>query len=146
MGAISNYLAPDHQRCDDYFNQAEEAALRGEWDAAAASFDQFLSAMNHHFTMEEEVLFPAFEQSTGNAAGPPRIMRMEHSQMRELFESLRQALAAHNAQAYAGASETLLILMQQHNLKEEQMLYPMCDHMLARESANLIERMNALAH
>lgn len=145
MDAITHYLVPDHQRCDDFFYRAEAAALRGDWDAAAGQFGQFLSAMKHHFAMEEEVLFPAFEQRSGNPAGPPRVMRMEHSQMRQLLEELREALAAHDAKAYAGASETLLVLMQQHNLKEEQMLYPMCDHMLARESAELIARMSALA-
>jgi len=146
MNAISNYLAPDHRRCDDYFSLAEAAAVHGDWDQAAKQFGRFLSAMNHHFAMEEDVLFPAFEERSGNASGPPRIMRMEHDQMRELFDTLRQALAAHDAEAYAGASETLLVLMQQHNLKEEQMLYRMCDHMLAQESAELIERMNQVAH
>jgi hemerythrin-like domain-containing protein len=146
MNTISDYLAPDHQRCDEFFNMAEEAALRGKWDAAAADLGQFLSAMKHHFAMEEEVLFPAFEQCTGNVQGPPQVMRMEHAQMRELFEAMSQALAARDANAYAGASETLLILMQQHNLKEEQMLYRMCDQMLARESGELIERMKNVVH
>lgn len=146
MDAITHHLLPDHRRCDDLFYQAEAAALRNDWDAAADQLAQFLAAMDRHFAMEEEVLFPAFEQRSGNPAGPPRIMRLEHSQMRDLFESLRQALAAHDHKAYAGASETLLVLMQQHNLKEEQMLYRMCDHMLGPESAQLIERMNQIGH
>lgn len=146
MDAISNFLATDHQRCDEYFNAAEEAALGGEWDAAASDLGQFLAAMKHHFTMEEDALFPAFEEFTGNAQGPTQVMRMEHEQMRELFEAMSQALAARDAYAYAGASETLLFLMQQHNLKEEQMLYRMCDQVLARESGELIERMKNLGH
>ena len=145
MDAITNYLAPDHQRCDDLFYLAEAAALRGEWAIAAAKFNEFLAAMNHHFAMEEEVLFPAYEQRTGHPGGPPGIMRMEHGQMRELFDTMAQALAAHDTKVYAGTSETLLILMQQHNLKEEQMLYRMCDQMLAQQSAELINRMNSIA-
>ncbi|MBI5752265.1 MAG: hemerythrin domain-containing protein [Hydrogenophilales bacterium] len=145
MDRIGNYLAPDHRRCDDYFSAAEEAALQSEWEAAAAQFNQFLIAMKHHFDKEETVLFPAFEQSTHLTAGPTEVMRMEHTQMRELFQDMQQALASRDANAFAGTAETLLILMQQHNLKEEQMLYRMCDQMLARESGNLIERMNAVA-
>lgn len=144
MDRIGNYLAPDHRRCDDYFSAAEEAALQGEWAAAAAQFDQFLIAMQRHFDKEEAVLFPAFEQCTRNAGGPTEVMRMEHTQMRELFQDLQQALASRDANAYAGAAETLLILMQQHNLKEEQMLYRMCDQMLAQESGALIECMNSI--
>ncbi len=144
MDRIGNYLAPDHRQCDDYFSAAEEAAQQGEWTAATAQFNQFLIAMQHHFVKEETVLFPAFEQSTRNAGGPTEVMRMEHTQMRELFQDLQQAIASRDANAYAGAAETLLILMQQHNLKEEQMLYRMCDQMLAQESGDLIERMNAI--
>lgn len=145
MDRIGNYLTPDHRRCDDYFSAAEEAALQGGWEAAEAQFNHFLIAMQHHFVKEETVLFPAFEQCTGHAGGPTEVMRMEHAQMRELFQAMQQALASRDANAYAGAAETLLILMQQHNLKEEQMLYRMCDQMLAQESADLIERMNAIA-
>ncbi|MDP1682322.1 MAG: hemerythrin domain-containing protein [Burkholderiales bacterium] len=145
MDRISSYLAPDHRHCDDYFSAAEEAALQGEWEAAAAQFNQFILAMQHHFVKEETVLFPAFEQCTRNARGPTEVMRMEHTQMRGLFQDLQQALASRDANAYAGAAETLLILMQQHNLKEEQMLYRMCDQMLAQESADLIARMSAIA-
>lgn len=145
MDAITNYLAPDHQRCDDLFYLAEATALRGDWERASEKFKAFIAAMSHHFAMEEEVLFPAYEQRMGHPGGPPGIMRMEHGQMRELFDTLSQALAARDTRAYAGASETLLILMQQHNLKEEQMLYRMCDQMLAPQSAELIDRMNRIA-
>ena len=144
MDKIGAYLTPDHRHCDGYFSTAEAAALQSDWDAAAIQLDQFLSAMQQHFTKEETVLFPAFEQCTHHTEGPTEVMRMEHTQMRELFQDLQQALVSHNASTYAGASETLLILMQQHNLKEEQMLYRMCEQMLARESGDLIERMQSI--
>jgi iron-sulfur cluster repair protein YtfE (RIC family) len=37
------------------------------------------------------------------------------------------------------AGETLLILMQQHNMKEEQMLYPMADEVLGAEIQDLLK-------
>jgi iron-sulfur cluster repair protein YtfE (RIC family) len=40
-------------------------------------------------------------------------------------------LLAKDADDYAGNTETLLIMMQQHNMKEEHVLYPMCDQHLA---------------
>jgi iron-sulfur cluster repair protein YtfE (RIC family) len=50
--------------------------------------------MEQHFQKEEEVLFPAFEQSTGNTMGPTRVMRLEHQQMREALAEMAGALAA----------------------------------------------------
>ncbi|HJP36976.1 MAG TPA: hypothetical protein QF901_13425 [Gammaproteobacteria bacterium] len=45
---------------------------------------------------------------------------------------------------YLGFSETLLIIMQQHNVKEEQVLYPMADQALGSEIGALFDSMNAI--
>jgi hemerythrin-like domain-containing protein len=62
--------------------------------------------------------------------GPTQVMRGEHVQMRELMDAARDALLAKDADDYSGNAETLLIMMQQHNMKEENVLYPMCDQHL----------------
>jgi DUF438 domain-containing protein len=62
--------------------------------------------------------------------GPTQVMRGEHVQMRELMDAACASLAAKDAEDYSGNAETLLVMMQQHNMKEENMLYPMCDQHL----------------
>ncbi len=51
--------------------------------------------------------------------------------MRELIAQMSEAVARQDSDTFAGAADTLLVLMQQHNLKEENILYPMCDRLLA---------------
>jgi hypothetical protein len=46
--------------------------------------------------------------------------------------------------SYLGLSATLNMLTQQHNLKEESMLYPMSDRVLADTRDALIRDMGAL--
>lgn len=138
-------ILPDHHRhCDDLFVAAEEAVQRGDWTAAASAFERLRDQMNAHFSAEEELLFPAFEAATGNSSGPTRVMRLEHEQMRPLLAQLEAACAAHDGEGYAGAAETLLILMQQHNMKEENILYPMCDQALGAEAERLGAEMDAM--
>lgn len=144
MDGISRYLCSDHARCDDFFLEAERSVNKGAWEAAAASFRNFAESLEHHFAMEEEVLFAAFEEAIGHNAGPTVIMRMEHAQLRSLLTLLRDALNERNADAYLGYSDTLNTMMQQHNLKEESVLYPMADRMLAARERELIEAMAAL--
>lgn len=144
METISSYLAHDHRRCDEIFVRAEEAAAKGDWQAAGRDFAQLAAAVRHHFNMEERVMFPAFEQATGNTMGPTRMMRMEHEQMRELFDEMAQAVRARDAAGYAGIAETLLVLMQQHNLKEENVLYPMSDQVLGARQSEVIGGMAAV--
>ena len=144
MSLPTQILPAHHRHCDDLFVAAEESVQRGDWTAAAPAFERFLGQMNAHFEAEEGLLFPAFEAATGMSAGPTQMMRHEHEQMRSLLSQLAAACAAHDGEAYAGVAETLLMLMQQHNMKEENMLYPMCDQALGAEAERVAAEMGAL--
>ena len=130
-------MAGDHRRCDEIFVAAEQAVADAAWDRASAAFAQFQQAMLQHFSAEESLLFPVFEEKTGMYMGPTQVMRGEHVQMRELLDAARDALVVQDADDYSGNAETLLIMMQQHNMKEENVLYPMCDQ-------HLIDQVDAL--
>lgn len=139
MSAISTVYADHHVVCDRAFADAEAAGAEGRWDEAHASTRHFADLLHAHLDAEEKTLFPAFEAKTGMTQGPTQVMRMEHGHMRALVERLQRALEAKDADEFAGAAETLLILMQQHNMKEERMLYPMCDQALGDDAA-LVEK------
>jgi len=143
MKTIIEFMTVSHKTCDEEFAHAEEAVLNGNWEEAATAFAHFHDAMIRHFRMEEEILFPAL-QSAGGPAGPVQIMLMEHAQMKDLFEQMAAALTEKDTQDYGGISETLLIVMQQHNHKEEQILYPIADHILAAQREALLGRMHSL--
>jgi len=136
-------LVADHRHCDGLFATAEDAAQRTDWAACREHFDAFRTAMLHHFEIEENVLFPAFEQATGMTMGPTAMMRSEHTQMRDLLNNMAAVVAAGRRDDYLGMSETLLLYMQQHNLKEENVLYPMSDQALAASSIDLTQRVTA---
>lgn len=130
VNALTAPLHDHHKFCDALFADAEAAVAAADWKRADIVLQDFLDELEAHFLTEENVLFPAFESVTGMTGGPTRMMRIEHAQMRELAAQLRAAANARGADAFAGAAETLLIFMQQHNMKEENILYPMCDRSL----------------
>jgi hemerythrin-like domain-containing protein len=144
MSLPTQILPAHHRHCDDLFVAAEVSAQRGDWSAAAPAFERFNDQMKAHFDAEEGLLFPAFEAATGMSAGPTQMMRHEHEQMRSLLSQLEAACAAHDGESYAGVAETLLMLMQQHNMKEENILYPMCDQALGAEAERVALEMGAL--
>ena len=137
MNSIKTFLLDDHRHCDDLFAAVEQAVAAADWARAASAFASLHSAMEQHFVAEEAILFPAFEQKTGMSRGPTEVMRVEHDQMRELLNAALQALQAADADDYAGNAETLHIMMQQHNMKEENILYPMCDQALGAQVQTL---------
>lgn len=143
MTTIRTFMTDDHRHCDDLFAAAEQAMAQKNLDATRAAFAHFHSAMLAHFDTEEKTLFPTFEAKTGMSMGPTQVMRMEHAQMRSLLNDAVDALNAGNLEDYAGQAETLLIMMQQHNMKEENILYPMCDQHLVAELPAVLERLEA---
>ncbi len=143
--AIGEFLGADHRRCDESFIKLENAAQNQDVSGAKLHFAQFNLAMEQHFAMEEEVFFPAFEQATGMTQGPTMVMRMEHRQMRGLLAQAAQALTQGKLEGVSRAGSTLMILMRQHNIKEEQMLYPMADQHLGKDVDGLVRSMQKLA-
>ncbi len=141
MHTIQHFMTSDHRRCDDIFVAIEQAIHAQAWERASTELARFHHAMLQHFEAEETLLFPAFEEQTGMTQGPTQVMRSEHEQLRDLLDAARDALAAQDAEAYSGEAETLLVMMQQHNMKEENMLYPMCDQRLGDQAGALLARM-----
>lgn len=141
MSNIKSLMTDDHRRCDDIFAEVEQAVSAQAWDRANAVFASFSRAMQQHFSAEEDFLFPAFEAKSGMTMGPTQVMREEHAQMRELLAAAQEALAAKDADDYSGNAETLLIMMQQHNMKEENVLYPMCDDHLRDQTGAMLSQL-----
>lgn len=143
MSTIKEYLSNDHRRCDELFAIMEESATKSLEDAKT-SCEEFISNSERHFQMEERVMFLEFERKTGMTQGPTAMMRHEHAQMRSLMKQMSEALQAGNKDKFFGFSETLMILMQQHNMKEEQMLYTMAQQHLSAESPRVVEMMDSM--
>ena len=140
--SITEYMTAQHKECDRLLARAEHAAAAGDWDTARAEFEAFDALTRLHLRREEEILFPAFEERTGMTTGPTAVMRMEHEQMRAVLDDMAAAVRNRDTDSYLGESETSMILTQQHNMKEEQILYGMSDQVLDDLAAELVSRMD----
>lgn len=128
--SILEYLKNEHRECDTYFASAEKEVAEGNWEEAIKQFETFTVETLTHFKKEEDELFPTFEEVTGHDQGPTKIMKYEHDQVRGLISKMTEALSNKDKDAYLSLAESMMILLQQHNMKEEQMLYAMCDNVI----------------
>jgi len=143
VSTIKGFLTEDHGACDELFAKMEDA-VADSIEGAKEAYKAFADAMERHFQMEERVMFLEFEQKTGMTQGPTAIMRHEHAQMRNLLAEMAKAIEAKEKEKFFGNSETLMILMQQHNMKEEQMLYTMAQQHLSAESDRIVDMMQSI--
>jgi hemerythrin-like domain-containing protein len=142
---ILEFMRDDHRACDHLYTEAENALSANDAEKAKAFFTLFYDATHHHFDMEERELFITFEKRTGMMGGPTQMMRYEHQQLRSLLESMKSALAEDRHDDFFGIGESMMIMLQQHNMKEEQMLYPMIDRTLGDDGELMIQTLKDMA-
>lgn len=140
------FFTDDHRQADELWAQLEDAVDAGDDPRAARLWGELERSLRLHFLMEEEVLFPALEEAMGmHGGGPTQVMRMEHRQMLSVLEQMGRAAAAGDFAAVTDQGDTLLMLIQQHNVKEENILYPMAERTLGGAAwAPLAARLEAM--
>jgi hemerythrin-like domain-containing protein len=131
MAELAKFFTEDHRACDRAWAAVEAAVDAGDAEQVAVLFHAFDAAMRRHLSWEEDVMFPAFERATGMTHGPTTVMRREHGQMRGMLDQMKAALDGGDPDLVGDLGDTLLMLIQQHNMKEEHMLYPMAERALS---------------
>ena len=142
--SLAEFFKADHRACDAAWSEVEEAVEGGDAATCKSAFERYDQVQRRHLQMEEKVMFPAFEAVTGMTQGPTAVMRSEHQQMRGVLDQMARAVADSDFQELSDQGDTLLMLIQQHNQKEEGVLYPMAEQVLATQWSTLHERLAEL--
>lgn len=144
--SVSEYLGFDHNRLDSMLPEVERLVGAREFTRAAERFGEFSCGLNRHIEAEEQILFPAFERRTGMRSGPTVVMRAEHVEIRQWMAAAAAALQAQDAAGFAHAVGRMVNVLTIHNMKEEQVLYPMADQAAGdlQSQDELVRQMQAL--
>lgn len=138
---ISGFFEKDHDEIDAILAAADFS------DPAAAlpRLREFDRRLERHIAWEEESLFPAAARADqGMTGGPVAVMKMEHAAIRKTKTQALERLAAGDAAGARVAVDEMLSILTSHNMKEEQILYPACDQILAAtEVSRLIDLFTA---
>ena len=139
---ITEFLQTDHTRLDSLYNGFQEAIKAGNWEQATVSWNEFSHGLKRHIRIEEELLFPAFEEKTGmKDAGPTFVMKMEHTDIKELLDQIGALTQAQNERGASDTAYRLTNTLVDHNMKEEHILYPESDSFLTEaERAALVKK------
>ncbi|MDE2291134.1 MAG: hemerythrin domain-containing protein [Elusimicrobia bacterium] len=100
---------------------------------------EFLTGLSRHIVWEEEVLFPLFEEKTGMTGGPTQVMRTEHRWIKDRLDAVHEKVRAADPGS-DGEVEALLAVLGQHNMKEENILYPAIDAQLDAEGVAAVKK------
>jgi len=116
---VQDVLEHDHHELDAEFSRFFAGLGRGEW--LSEPFATASEGLRHHIFVEEESLFPILCEA--GLIGPVFVMLSEHG---EIWQALDQIEACAGGD-FAGARAAFGVMrsvLEPHNSKEEQILYP----------------------
>ncbi len=142
--AVQTSFAHDHDRLDELL-ETYRRLKRVDFDQAKQAFREFKFGLQRHIIWEETILFPLFEEKTGMAdRGPTVVMRVEHREIGRRLEALHDKVRRRDPDSDREV-ELLVEALHAHNQKEETVLYPTLDGLLApEESAAAFRKMDEL--
>ena len=128
MGELATALTREHHEIDSGIEQFVAGADGGRFDPE--SLKRAMSALRRHIYLEETFLFPPLR-----AAGlmmPIMVMLREHGALWDAMDGIDAALptardAATDQSALLDRCRELLTMLDQHNSKEEPVIYPRAD-------------------
>ncbi len=142
LQSINDFLTEDHDRLDEFLERFQERRAENPIEAAE-SWTRFVSSLKRHLLWEETILFPLFEQKTGQS-GLMDTLRAEHEEIREWLAALDDKVQQKDADSDHEA-EMLVNELGGHNAREEYALYPQLDKLLsAAEKRAAFEAMSAI--
>lgn len=140
---ILETFAGDHERLRGLLGRAIEACSSCATREARSAFYSFTDGLCRHIQAEDELLFPAFEAHTGlrggcaassmAGSGPTARMRREHRQIERRLNQIGDALDGKpDLRAVARELVELRSFLEDHDRREECVLYPACDRLFTQ--------------
>lgn len=129
MEPVAAILSREHRDIDAAIEGFSADPSSG---TAVASLAAAIAALRRHIYVEEEGLFPML--SGGGVVPPILVMLREHAQIWETLDTLENELSTPGGAA-PEICHRLLIQLQHHNAKEERIVYPEADEVLATQPA-----------
>jgi len=144
MTTILEFMSIDHDRLDNKIKMYSTEKLVNV-ERAEDIFLLFKNELERHIIWEEDILFPVFERKTGiKDGGPTSVMRMEHIQIKKHLQEIKRKLHTKINQKHCKEEVALFKVLESHNQKEEDILYPGIDNLTSeQEKELLIKQMSA---
>ena len=140
MTATIELLSTQHEEVLARLTAVETEIMAAD-GADLAPFAAYLTdEVAHHFTIEEEALFPLLARHLSQEQGPLAVMHAEHAAFRELLAGLTRDLRAGSRDGQRAHAAELVQLLRAHIAKEDHVLFPMAARLLSPTEQGEVDR------
>ncbi|SDB83669.1 Hemerythrin HHE cation binding domain-containing protein [Raineyella antarctica] len=129
VGAI---LEAEHRSID------EDIVRFGNGEMPDEAFRASMDLLRRHIYVEEAMMFPQLREA--GLVMPIMVMEREHGEIWSVLDALQTAITDGSAGAdVTGDLEALTTLLENHNAKEEPIVYPVANRALSSYDATVIK-------
>jgi iron-sulfur cluster repair protein YtfE (RIC family) len=128
----SEALEREHREIDEGLAAFHAGLEAGEWRHDA--FNPAAKGLRRHIYLEEEFLFP--ELRAAGLLPPVMVMVQEHGEIWRALGAIEAAAKRRDLDGARKACASMLVTLEEHNAKEEQILYPASDELMSPEGAS----------
>ena len=139
--SISELLQSEHRWVAERLEHFGQGLDKGQ--VSADPFHEAGAVLHRHIYLEEDILFPQVE--VRGLMGPAEVLAQEHGEICGYLNGIGDLVKAGAPAGRVQAAFTALrSLLDEHNLKEEQVLYPAADRLLEPdELAQMLQKLTA---
>lgn len=140
METITDVLRREHRVVLQTLDRFEKALETGSNETLRDILRFFDERLTLHRRKEEEVLFPELAHQLPPHSGPVPCMLEEHAEEKWRLTVLREALEAGEREEVERHGRAVIALLRNHIWKEENVLFPLADQILAEDSRERVRR------
>lgn len=144
MDTTNNWLIHDHHKYDEMLTECELAADMADWKDAIQLFDKFTTELKLHMQLEDEVLYPLFEEKQSDDDDEMSILHEEHENLMRLLRDLVCVIKTKNIEHFMDSLVPLHEVMNEHNEHEEMVFEHLGSDSLLTRHDEITERLSAI--
>ncbi len=119
-------IASQHRQLDVFVHEVSQALRRGQRRDCETAVFRLQGALNAHFAVEEQIVFPALYGLCSELADKVRALERDHERLRKRLDRLALAIVASDITTAWRALEEFADALSAHERIEERILENAC--------------------
>lgn len=132
------WLNHDHKQYESAVHRCRRVCDDKDWAKVRNLFQDFVSSYEMHVRLEEDVLFPLYEQRVETPTEPADSLREDHAQIFRLTQHILDLLERGDWQGVPTDMSLLYRLLIKHHEKEEEIFLPMASEALLSDKDEIL--------
>jgi len=144
MKENKNWLVHDHHKYDEMLTECEMAAEMADWKDAVRLFNEFTKDLKLHMQLEDEVIYPLFENKAAEAEDAITELHEQHKDLVRLLTDLVYVIKNKNIDHFMESLIPLHKIMNEHNDYEEEVFRRLGNDDLLMHRDEVMQQLSAL--